>query len=476
MAHWLCILLPQLALEIFARGGDDRQPLAVSDDGRRASVLACNTAALRAGVRPGMAVAAARALQHEMVVCPRQCHAEQDALNALAAWAYQFSAQVSLYPPNALLLEIRASFTLFGGRDALLRRLREGLDALGYSAQLAGAPTPLAALALARCDCEHSVEYAHQLPGALAPLPISVLDWEQKRLDRLDGIGVRRLGELFRLPRDGLGRRFGPDSVDYLDRLLGRRADPQTLYQPPLAFERRLQLPSEVHNAQALLFALQRLLHELCGWLQGQGGAVQRIRIDLLHREGKCTDIELGAQHESRDAEQWATLLRERLQRLQLEQPVTDVKLHTEHILRRDAKTTDLFGPAPQQNHVDLLDRLRARLGDDAIHGISAVADHRPEYAWRYSEPGQGAQTINGQRRPLWLLPVPRRLRTENGRPCLQGCLQLQQDRERIESGWWDGNDIARDYFIARSESGSQYWIYRELDGERRWFLQGVFE
>jgi len=76
----------------------------------------------------------------------------------------------------------------------------------------------------------------------------------------------------------------------------------------------------------------------------------------------------------------------------------------------------------------------------------------------------------------MWLLPVPRQLRTDHGWPCLQGRLKLQHSRERIESGWWDGQDIARDYFIAESASGSRYWIYRELDGERRWFLQGLFE
>ena len=55
------------------------------------------------------------------------------------------------------------------------------------------------------------------------------------------------------------------------------------------------------------------------------------------------------------------------------------------------------------------------------------------------------------------------------------GRLDLVAGPERIEDNWWL-EAISRDYYIARSESGSHYWIYRELDGERRWFLQGVFE
>jgi len=50
---------------------------------------------------------------------------------------------------------------------------------------------------------------------------------------------------------------------------------------------------------------------------------------------------------------------------------------------------------------------------------------------------------------------------------------------ERIESGWWDGGDVRRDYFVADTPDGSSTaWIYRDHrygidDGE--WFLHGLF-
>jgi protein ImuB len=166
-----------------------------------------------------------------------------------------------------VLLEVRRSLSLFGGYTALLERIRAGLGELGYQTRLAAAPTPLAAVSLACCASEQHVETRSALAAALAPLPLSVLDWEQGLLDRLHGVGVQRLGDLLRLPRDGLARRLGPDSVLYLDRLLGRQPDPRALYQPPPRFERSLQLPAEVGQAGALLFALQRLILELCGWL-----------------------------------------------------------------------------------------------------------------------------------------------------------------------------------------------------------------
>lgn len=423
-----------------------------------------------------MPVAAARALVQQLIVHPRDRRAEHKALHSLAAWAYQFSSQVSLYPPCVVLLEVQGSLALFGGYAALLERIRTGLDALGYSTQIAGAPTPLAAYSLACCNREQHIERLADLASVLAPLPLSVLDWEQALLDRLDGMGVRRLGDVLRLPRDGLARRLGPGSLLYLDRLLGRCADPLVLYQPPTRFRHRLQLPVEVEQAGALLFALQRLVLELCGWLQGQGAALQEFEIRLWHRHQQYTRLTIGVHEKSRDAAQFIVLLRERLERLELAQAVLEVELRADQLLELDAQSLDLFDTRAHKPQVDLLDRLRARLGADAVRGLSAVAEHRPEYAWCYSEPGHSEQCIDDRERPLWLLPVPRQLRTDNNWPCLQGRLELQPSRERIESGWWDERDIARDYFIARSASGSCYWIYRELTGERRWFLQGVFE
>jgi len=61
------------------------------------------------------------------------------------------------------------------------------------------------------------------------------------------------------------------------------------------------------------------------------------------------------------------------------------------------------------------------------------------------------------------------------GRPWLEGSLELLTRAERIEGGWWDGADIARDYFVARNPRGESYWIFRELRGERAWFVHGVF-
>ena len=73
--------------------------------------------------------------------------------------------------------------------------------------------------------------------------------------------------------------------------------------------------------------------------------------------------------------------------------------------------------------------------------------------------------------RPLWLLEAPRRIEPEVGR---RKRLEISPHFERIESGWWDGEDVRRDYHVARGASGLRYWVYREHD-TREWFLHGIF-
>jgi protein ImuB len=46
---------------------------------------------------------------------------------------------------------------------------------------------------------------------------------------------------------------------------------------------------------------------------------------------------------------------------------------------------------------------------------------------------------------------------------------------ERIETGWWRGAMIARDYYHIETLTGQRFWLFRRLDDDR-WFLHGAFE
>jgi protein ImuB len=125
-----------------------------------------------------------------------------------------------------------------------------------------------------------------------------------------------------------------------------------------------------------------------------------------------------------------------------------------------------------------LIERLRARLGDDAVLGLERFPDHRPERAFRTCQPdggGSAGASAAAAGRPLWLLGEPRPLSEIGEAPCYDGRLTLLAGPERIESGWWDGDDVTRDYFVASNPSEALLWIYRERNANARWFLHGFF-
>jgi protein ImuB len=422
-----------------------------------------------------MRIGAAHALGR-IEVQMRSKSAERAALEALAAWCGQFTSFVSLAPPEGLLLEIGRSLALFRGLEELLRRIRSGVSQLGYRAILAIAPTPLGAIFFARAHRSISLTDPLHLRGELGRLPLGVLGLEDGVEEALAGLGLRDLGDCLRLPREGLTRRFGPELLSLLDRALGLQPDPRVPFEPPARFERLIDLTHEVEDTEALRFAARRLLLELCGFLRGRGAGARRLLWKLIHRERRESAFHIELVEPSCDPEHLGRLLQLRLEGLDLPEPVRGLKLTVDELCPLAGATRALLpGARERAQSTGFLDRLRARLGDEAVRGLRLVSDHRPEAASCSCPPGEAGVSAY-RRRPLSLLAEPRALTVREGRPELRGPLELLSPSERIEAGWWDGQPIARDYYLARNPEGGCYWVFREVGGERPWFVHGIFD
>lgn len=377
-----------------------------------------------------------------------------ETLEPIAGWACQFTPKVVLAPPNALLAEVEASLRYFGGLDGFLTKLREGLADLGLHATLATAPTGCAALWRARGG-----------GGPLETLPL-----EATGLDAafFRSIGIATVGEALHLPRDGLAPRCGPAVLDALDRACGRAPETHAFFVPPACFSARLELTGEASHAEALLFPARRLLGQLEGLLAARQEGIRAFTLKLLHFDASWTALEVGLASATRDASRCAALLRERLASTVLARPVEALELHARDFAPLGGRSGGLFGDAAaeEEDWVCLMERLRLRLGVDAVCGLATQPDHRPEHAWRRVEPGEWDPRDYRQPgpRPLWLLESPRRLG--------EARFALLAGPERIECGWWDGDEAKRDYFVARLDNEALGWIYREADA---WYLHGLF-
>jgi protein ImuB len=487
MILWTAIHLPDFSLQIFQRGTEQRLPFAVT--GQRGVILACNIEAQNFGIRAGMKLSAAQALYPQLETRERDLKAEFHALSTLAQWCGQWASSISLAPPHGVLIETGGSVKYFGGIDKLTGYMHQGLDALGYASVIASAPTASAAMMFARSGLATAVTDPKALKGRLRTLPLELLDYESDVLDALMAMGMRSVGDCLSLPRGGLARRFGPGLLAELDRALGELPNPRKPFNAPAGFASRLELPSSVEVVEQLVFGLRRLIGELTAYLGPRGLGVSRLTLELLHDDEPATVVTLSL-NASRDAEHLLRVLRERLSRVDLPQAVIALRLVAAETAPLDAQSLSLIPGERngEKDRAELIERLRARLGDTAVSGIEEVADHRPERALRYCEPGKGRPRNKpvastppcalSKQRPLWLLPRPQRLSSRASRPWLDGEVSLIAGPERIASGWWDDSDseadMTRDYFVARAADGETLWIYRH-PGADNWYLHGIF-
>ena len=466
---WLCIHLRHLALDMVARGLENPRCFAITDArGSQRWIHDCDADAATLGVRSNMALSTAYALAPSLSVYPRNRKQERQGLERVAAWVYGYSSQVSLAPADTVLIEIGASHRLFGSVEQLSTAIADDLSDLGHRVKLASAATPKAARLLARAgqyQCLHSLD---PVPADLGRIDVDHFELPASVLQAFHGIGAHQLQQVLALPRDGLGRRYGQVCTDYLDRLLGHKPDPLPLYQPPTEFVSSIELPSEVQDSEALLFVARRLIDEFHRFLLAHDLSTMRFALLLQHSNQQQTRVVTGLSRADRDPRRLTDLVRERLLYTDLPAPVREVALHSLELCAHQALTEDLFKTQPTDSHdwSRLLERLRSRLGDQAVHSLHCSADHRPERAWSKSATGEGKHPAVAER-PLWLLDPPRKL-SKQPRILLSG-------PERIESGWWDGADICRDYFVSEGSSGQRLWVFRDRRASNHWYLHGVF-
>jgi len=492
---WVAAHVPQLSL-LSLPAGSSTAPLVVLDEARNPRIVDADARAQAAGVRIGMTLGAALAAAPHIDARPRDAARELALMQRLAGIAAAFTPQVSIEAPDGLLLEIKPSIRLFGGLKELCRQLRAAClaDAAfarsGAQPHFTLAPTALAALAAARAGARCFITDPRQLPARLKLLPLRVLRWPEDANARLLAMGVRTLGDLLRLPRAGFAKRFGPALLADLDRLQGRSADPRRRLTRRERYSGRVDLDHEIENHDRILEALRPLLDELEQFLRQRQRGITALQCRFHHYRAQPTMCALRLAAPEADAARLQSLLRERLANLTFPEPVRRCELRGGALTDRPLASKPLWsagqhGHAPANEMPALIEHLRARLGADAVYGLGRVPEHRPENAWRVAEPAAatvvsqaaaGASPVSAPfHRPLWLLHAPQELDSQRGRPRLRGALELLAGPERIESGWWDGADVRRDYYVADDARGARLWVYRECLGARKWFLHGIF-
>ena len=525
---WFALHLCALPLEALlaalpaAPGAGGNGPARCVVEQRR--VLLADNRADAAGVQSGMSAASAAAVLPGLHMLARDTARETAFVERLALALARYTPAVVI-EPDGVLLEVAASLRLFGGARTLGLAVRATVHASGaQQVQMAVAPTAGAASLLARLMPAKASSPRRPAPrrSASAAAPGSdacattadpIAAWHQHTRRRLDalplvaalaawqlpertagllhGIGCRTLADARALPRAGLQRRGGSVLLERLAQAYGEAPDPRVWFTPPPGFEIGLELLHRADDAAMLVFAAERLVQPLAGWLAQQWLAASRIALHLRHETSRHqalpdTPVRIGLAQASRDAKQIGLLLRERLQRTLLPAPVYALTLKLEEAVSHAGREAALWRD-PQHHAEDdcrgLIDRLGARLGPERVQRLQLRADHRPERAMvaaSASAVAAGSAIIEPPlptlARPTWLLPEPLGLQEQDGRPVHGGPLTLRSRAERIEAGWFDGEPVSRDYHVAEGRDHRLRWVFRERRAEAaQWYLHGLF-
>ena len=501
---WLALHMPQLSIEAFRPNWLADIGTVVLDKNR---VVAMSAFAQAAGVQLGMRSGSVQMLLPDAQIKQRDSEHESAALRTVALALLQYSPQVVVAEQASILINIGASLRLFGGVRCLCRHVMKTMAVLGVGATLGCATTARGAwlfahavVATSRSNkvCLSQKKLSHHLDT----LPASLLPAAEPWLGWLQGIGCHHLGALRQLPRAGLQRRCGKALLHSMDCAYGEAAELYQWLEAPPEFNARAELPDRIEHAEAIFNFARILLLQLCGWLNNKQLAITKFQLQLEHERGRQaiapTLLEINLAQGTWREEHLSRLLKERLAQLKLDAPVILLRLHAMQVEAMQAPSASLF-PEPGGNKEEqhrLLELLVARLGADNVLQAVPQTDHRPEVANAWisvmSDVAQKRKVLAHSTlrqsierpvdRPAWLLAQAIPLVVRQHRPCYGSALKLMSPAERIEAGWWSGQLVTRDYFVAENAEHVRCWIYRERinqanqnDTDASWYLHGLF-
>ena len=464
---WLYLHLPSLLLDHY---GSNDGPMALIT-GLPPVIQQPDAQARQAGVQTGQSMATARALCPDLGLITFNEARQRDCLERLASELYNLAAPLALWPPDGLLIRADRLRHLYPEPEDLASVLTQHLSQQGLHRHMATGTTPRMARLLARHGSAVCTDDPDTMHHALRRLPVTATDWPEKVRQRLTPMGLQYLGDLLECCPAELTSRLGPELYGDLQKVLGRAGDPVQEFHPRAEFRQTLALNQETRNTDHLREPLEQLLDALEAFLQQRQQRCDQLQLTLHHPGHRATNLALETSQAESRAAVFLELALLRLASFTLPDEVRALSLASGRTVAVEAaESHDLFDStgSREQAHQALLHRLRARLGRDSIQCPGRRPDPRPEHCsrWQAGPTGNaGTGPRPGPQRPFWLQQPPQPLKRPPAR-WLNG-------PERIQGGWWDGDYVRRDYYIALLDNGQRAWLFRNQQDQ--WFIHGWF-
>lgn len=489
------------------RPAPDPRPLVVT--GRRGNVerlAAVDAAAAELGLRPGLALAEARARYPDLAVVAEDAAGDRRLLGDIADWCQRYTPLVAVDPPDGLLLDVAGCAHLYGGEDRLLADLRARLTRFGFAARAAVASTIGTAFAAARFGAAGIIAPGGER-AALAPLPLVALRLPEETVAALRRVGLKRVGDIVDLPRAPLAARFGNAVLRQLARALGAEREPLTPLLPVASYVAEQPFAEPIAREEDVLGVAERLAARLKPMLERRGEGARSLELALFRTDGAVRRLAIATSRPLREPRDIRALYVERLASLaDALDPGFGFDLVRLSVVVAEPCPPEQIGLGAHADDADLdrlIDRLSARLGARRVMRLMANDSHIPELA-AAPVPAQAGIAIDAGwaafrrfRASVALSPRPLRLLTKpepieaiaaipDGPPVRFRWRRALHEivaadgPERIEGAWWSEEaGPARDYFRVEDQIGHRFWLFRaglyRETAQPQWFLHGTF-
>ena len=423
-----------------------------------------------------------------------------------------------------LLLDVSGCAHLFGrdeaGERALLADLVERLARHDLTCRAAMADTAGAAWALARFAERQADLFcpAHGQRAALAQLPVEGLRVDAPILETFLKLGLRRIGDLYPLPRAPLARRFGDQPLTRLDQALGTVAEPIEPRRPAPAFRTRLAFAEPIGRPEDIAAGTSRLLAALCRQFEQAGVGARRLEIALYRVDGSVDRTAIGTSRPNRDNPKLMKLFEEKLGELDpgfgvelmiLAAPEVEAWNGTQDALP-ECHSGALAASLGEDGTIDLADRLALRLGAENVVRLLPRDSHLPERVQttaavsakpacsrrlgaRGKPQGRAADAAAAAARagrchrararrsaaPFPVAPAHPSHRARRGAGAAGRRMVAAEARRQPAAGQFV--PPFRDYYRVEDDDGGRFWLFRDgaytaaANGQptARWFLHG---
>lgn len=474
-------------------------------------VVAVDSVAQTAGIRPGHVLADARALVPNLEVAKANMKVEIQALEALADWCGRYTPWVAIASTqegkHSLWLNITGCSHLFGGERSLFKDAIKRLGVFGFASRAGIAGTPGAAWAAVHgtviepeTDPSIHVIAPECERWALHGLPVTALRLSHDVVIKLGALGLTRIGELVLLPRAPLVARFGPELLLRLDQALGREQEPISPRRsvPCRVAQRIFSEPiSELNDVST---ALDLLLADLCWQLAKDYQGARSLEFALYLINGRVVRQSVGTSQPVRDPDYLKSLFAQNLLALNLEfgfdmMTLSALKVESLGVTQSQFNgVLDHCDPTNESGLSFLIDRLGNRLGLGNVVRLIPYESYDPGRVVSVlpllveegkNGPGLGhffsnATWHRSRPRPICLFIRPELVDVvalfPGGAPALFHWrrrvhrVTAVEGPERLEAEWWrEGNLVSssgtppiRDYYCIEDIEGYRFWFFRD--------------